>query len=401
MGWGLRASGPLRRKEGGRAMRALTGGKILTPEGFREGWSLLYDHRIRDVVRDKDLPGGVERVEARGLWVCPGFIDLHVHGARGVDVMDATPEAVEALARSLGASGVTSFLATTMTMPLPRIVAALGAIREALGAAPGGARILGAHLEGPFIDPGHKGAQDAAHVLPPDGEFIKAHRDVIRIVTLAPERDPGFRCLDALRASGVVFSLGHSGATFEEALEGVAHGIRHATHLFNAMPPFHHRRPGPVGAALVSDDVTCELIADGVHVHPGLYPLIYRLKGPHRLVLVSDAMRGGGLGEGVWDLGGQQVTVRGGEARLADGTIAGSVLTLDRALRNFREGTGLSLEEMMPLTSGNAARVLGMDHRLGRVAPGYDADLVLLDDEGVVRRTVVGGETIYDAVDGS
>lgn len=380
-------------------MRALTGGRILTPGGVREGDALVYDDRILGVVREEDLGESVERVDARKLWICPGFVELHVHGARGADTMDATPEALATMAHSLGAAGVTSFLATTMTMPTPRILAALDAVRDAMARRPRGARILGVHLEGPFINPAHKGAQDAAHVLVPDSDFVRAHRDVIRIVTLAPERDQGFACLDALRDSGVVLSMGHSGAMFEEALEGVRHGIRHATHLFNGMPVFHHRRPGPVGAALVSDDITCELIADGVHVHPGLYTLVYRAKGPHRLVLVSDAMRGGGMGEGTWDLGGQIVTVRGDEARLPDGTIAGSVLTLDRALRNFRNATGLSWEQAMPLVSGNAARVLGLDHRLGRIAPGYAADLVLLDDDGIVRRTLVAGETVYDGAE--
>lgn len=378
-------------------MKALVGGRVLTPEGVREGHALVYGERIGGLVREEDLGDDLERQDARGCWICPGFVELHVHGARGVDTMDATQEALETMARFLATTGVTSFLAATMTLPLPRITDALEAVREAMGRPMGGARLLGVHLEGPFIDPGHKGAQDATHVRPPDPALVRAHEDVIRIVTLAPERDTNFRFLDELRSSGVVLSMGHSGATFEEALEGVAHGIRHATHLFNGMPPFHHRRPGPVGAALVSDEVTCELIADGVHVHPGLYPLLYRVKGPEGLVLVTDAMRGGGVAEGVWDLGGQAVTVREGVARLADGTIAGSVLTLDRALKNFRQSTHLSLEAMMPLVSGNAARVLGLDHRLGRIAPGYDADLVLLDDEGGVRQTVVGGETVYRA----
>lgn len=378
-------------------VRALVGGGILTPEGVRKGHAVVYGERIEGVVREEDLGGGLERQDAGGCWICPGFVELHVHGARGADTMDATPEALDTMAQFLATTGVTSFLATTMTLPLPQVVAALEAVRAAMGRPPTGARLLGAHLEGPFIDPAHRGAQDAAHVGPPDGDFVWTHRDVIRIVTLAPERDRDFRCLDALRNSGVVCALGHSGATFEEALEGVAHGIRHATHLFNAMPPFHHRRPGPAGAALVCDEVTCELIADGVHVHPGLYPLIYRAKGPEGLVLVTDAMRGGGMAEGTWDLGGQTVTVRDGEARLADGTIAGSVLSMDRALRNFRRATGLSLEAMMPLVSGNAARILGQGHRLGRIAPGYLADLVLLDHEETVRRTVVGGKTVFEA----
>ncbi len=377
-------------------MKALRGGKILTGRTWCEGKALLFDDRIRDIVPEGAVPSDVESVtEAEGAWVAPGFLDIHVHGVCGADTMDASSASLERIAEALTAHGVTAFCPTTMTMDEPHIDAALQAVHTAMTTPPRrGARVLGAHLEGPFLSRSRLGAQDGTFVRRPDPDFVRRRQQALRLVTFAPEEDEAWCFLDALREAEIVPSLGHSSATYELAMEAFRRGAKSATHLFNGMAPFHHRRPGLPGAALDAD-VTCELIADGVHTHPAVFRLVLAMKGKDRLVLVSDAMRGSCLGEGTWDLGGQTVTVHGEEATLPDGTIAGSLLTLDRALRNFAAETGLPLWEAVRLVSGNPARLLGEKDR-GRIEPGCRADFVLLDESWRVRKTFVAGEEVFD-----
>lgn len=377
-------------------MKAIRGGRILAGRTWIEGKGLLFDDRIRDIVPEEAIPSGLENVtDAEGAWVAPGFLDIHVHGACGVDTMDAALSSLERIARGLAAHGVTSFCPATMTMDEPRVEASLRTIRTAMAEEEWhGARVLGAHLEGPFISRTRLGAQDGTFVRRPDPDFVRCWRDALRLVTFAPEEDEEGRFLAALRDAGIVPSLGHSSATYEQAMEAFRRGARSATHLFNGMVPFHHRRPGLPGAALDAD-VFCELIADGVHTHPSVFRLVLRMKGVERLVLVSDAMRGACLGEGEWELGGQKVTVLGAKATLPDGTIAGSVLTLDGALRNFAAATGLPLWEAVRLVSENPARLLGERDR-GRIEPGCRADLVLLGEDWRIRKTFVGGKEVFD-----
>jgi N-acetylglucosamine-6-phosphate deacetylase len=275
-----------------------------------------------------------------------------------------------------------------------RIEAALDTVKAAKNAPPDGARVLGAHLEGPYISPSRLGAQDGTHLRRPDPEFVRRRKSALRLVTFAPEEDTDGRFLEALREEGIVASLGHSQASYEQAMKAFRNGAKSVTHLFNGMPPFHHRTPGLAGAALDAD-VFCELIADGVHSHTAVFRLLLKMKGVERIVLVSDAMRGACLGEGEWDLGGQTVTVHGPEAKLADGTLAGSVLTLDLALRNFAAATGLPLWEATRLVSENPARLLGERDR-GRIEPGYRADFVLLDEGWRVLKTFVEGKEVFD-----
>ena len=375
-------------------MKAITGGKIVAGRTWLGGMVLLFDGRVLDILPEGELPAGVETLDAEGAWIVPGFVDIHVHGVCGVDTMDGAAESLSAIAGGLAAHGVTAFCPTTMTMDEARIEAALDTVKAAKNAPPDGARVLGAHLEGPYISPSRLGAQDGTHLRRPDPEFVRRRKSALRLVTFAPEEDTDGRFLEALREEGIVASLGHSQASYEQAMKAFRNGAKSVTHLFNGMPPFHHRTPGLAGAALDAD-VFCELIADGVHSHTAVFRLLLKMKGVERIVLVSDAMRGACLGEGAWDLGGQTVTVHGPEAKLADGTLAGSVLTLDLALRNFAAATGLPLWEATRLVSENPARLLGERDR-GRIELGYRADFVLLDEGWRVLKTFVEGKEVFD-----
>ncbi len=375
-------------------MKAITGGKIVAGRTWLGGMALLFEGRILDILPESALPAGIETLDAEGAWIVPGFVDIHVHGVCGVDTMDGTAESLSTIAGGLAAHGVTGFCPTTMTMDETHIETALDTVEAAKNAPPDGARVLGAHLEGPYISPSRLGAQDGTHLRRPDPEFVRRRKSALRLVTFAPEEDTDGRFLEALREEGIVASLGHSQATYEQAMKAFRNGAKSVTHLFNGMPPFHHRTPGLAGAALDAD-VFCELIADGVHSHTAVFRLLLRMKGVERIILVSDAMRGACLGEGEWDLGGQTVTVHGPEAKLADGTLAGSVLTLDLALRNYGAATGLPLWEATRLVSENPARLLGERER-GRIEPGYRADFVLLDEGWRVIKTFVEGKEVFD-----
>ncbi len=333
-----------------------------------------------------------------GSQVFPGFIDLHIHGAAGADVMDAVPEALETIARALPAEGTTAFLATTMTGEPEAIERALENVARFVSA-PGSAECLGVHLEGPFIHPDRAGAQPKRHILPPDPSLARRWQDLaggrIRLVTLAPERPGGLELISCFRDLDVIVSIGHSDATWEVCDRAIAAGASHVTHLFNGMRGLHHREAGVAGAALLREELTVELIADGVHVSPPMAGLAYRLASARRLVLVTDAMRAKCMGDGVFELGGQRVRVVGNEARLEDGTLAGSVLTMCDAVANMRAFTGCDAEEAAWMTSGNPARILGMEHRKGSIEDGKDADLTVLGPDGRVSVTVCRGVVSY------
>ncbi|MCC7206209.1 MAG: N-acetylglucosamine-6-phosphate deacetylase [Anaerolineae bacterium] len=380
---------------------------LYTPAGPLEGaWMLMSRGQIEQI--GQGAPPrlrNVQRLDGRGAdgWcVLPGFIDVHVHGALGYDTMDATPAALETMARFFASRGVTGFLATTMTAPGDAITAALHNVRACLGnvgPATGGAHLLGAHLEGPYLNANAAGAQDPQHIRRADpGEFgAWLGLNVIRVATVAPEFPENQIFIAECRARGVVASVGHTQASYEQTLAAAALGARQMTHTFNAMTGLHHRKPGAAGAALTDDALVCEVIADNIHLHPAILNLIVRAKGPERVVLITDAISGAGMPDGAYELGGQPVTVAGGMAALADGTLAGSILTLDLALRNTRDATGKPLSDLWRLTSANAARQIGLGGRKGTLAPGFDADVTLLDNGLTVRATVVGGQLVYQA----
>lgn len=378
-------------------MKAILNGRILLPGALVEGKALLFDEAIRGVVDPNDVPNGAERIDAHGLYVSPGLVDIHIHGYMGEDASDGDADGVRKMARGIAQNGVTSWCPTTMTVPkdlLIRVFDMMRGLREESHAGGWmGAEILGVHAEGPFINPTKKGAQKADNILPPDAGFIRDFSDILRIVTLAPEMDGAMDFIEEIsRETGILLSMGHTDATYEIATDAIWHGLGHATHTFNAMTPLNHRAPGVVGAALTSP-ITAELIADTFHVHPGLFALIAKAK-EDKLVLITDCTRAGGLADGVYDLGGQSIFVKGIECRLADGTIAGSVLRLNNAVANMRRNTDLPLYTIVNMASLNPAKAIG-EVRKGSLETGKDADIILCDEVFAVHRTIVRGETVY------
>ena len=371
-------------------MKAIVNGKILLPDREVIGQALLFDQKI--VGLSDTVPEGCAVIDAGGAYVAPGLVDVHIHGYLGADASDGDMEGLRTLARGILQNGVTSFLPTTMTVPWEELERAFGCIRAfmAESARPefDGAQALGCHAEGPFINPKRKGAQAESAILPPDADKLLAHQDVIRLVTLAPEMPGALDCIRALRGKMRV-SIGHTDTDFETAQAALAAGADHFTHTFNAMTGLNHRNPGAVGAALASE-AWCELIADTFHVHKGVFSILRRCCG-ERLVLITDCTRAGGLRDGQYELGGQPIFVKGIECRLADGTIAGSVLKLNDAVRNFRDATGAPLYEAVARASYSPARSLGLDARKGSLLPGRDADILLMDGDCRVQGVWVEG----------
>jgi len=334
---------------------------------------------------------------AKDHYLIPGLIDLHIHGSAGFDVMDASANALSGICHALASEGVTGFLATTMTASDEQMASVLSTIAKFPNQE--GAAILGIHLEGPFISAGKNGAQSARNIKLPDLPLIKHWQELakgtIRLVTLAPELNEILPLIRELNAMGIVVSAGHTDATYAQTNLAIENGCTHATHLFNAMRGIHQREPGAVSALLLSKKVNAEIIVDGLHLHPAVVELILRLKGKENLLLVTDAMRAKCMGDGEYDLGGQAVAVKKNIARLADGTIAGSTLSMPHAIRNMLQFTQCSLIDAIQMASLNPARVMGMEAHKGSIAPGKDADLVVMNPALEVMMTMREGEKIY------
>jgi len=372
-------------------MKAIINAKILLDDQIVEDKVLLFDDKIVNIVEEIDIED-VEIIDAKGAYVSAGFIDLHIHGSGGADVMDATPKALEILSSSLLQTGTTSFLATTMTMSNSDIDKALQNI-QLHASKVSGAHILGIHLEGPFINIAKHGAQDKAYVQSPNVSLIENYMQEVKMITLAPEIEGAedFVKLLTTEYPHIILSIGHSDASYEETQKSFIWGISHATHLFNAMNPYHHRKPGIVGAVFDSD-VTCDIIADLVHTHPSTLELVQKVK-KEKLILITDAMRAGCMKCGTYDLGGRRVEVNEGKAILEDGTLAGSVLKINDALSNMRAHTSMSLIEIVNSVTKIPARKLGI-HK-GELREGYDADIVIFDENFSIISTIVSGEVKF------
>ncbi len=374
------------------ALYALVG-DVLAPEAIGRAAVVIRDAKILEVVRSPrpaDLPR--ERRETSGI-ICPGFVDLQINGAFGIDV-GPDPKDLEALARELPKTGVTSFLPTAISWPAERYADFLEALED-VSRSPG-AKILGAHVEGPFLAPTRKGAHDPANLRPVDLGLTKKFVDsgMVRMVTLAPELPGAREAIRLLLSGGVIASAGHTDASYEQMLQAIDAGLSMGTHLYNAMSSLGHRAPGAVGALLTDDRVRVGIIADGVHVHEGALRVAYQQKGPGGLALVTDAMEAAGMPPGEYELGGRKVRLEDGAVRLPDGTLAGSTLTMDRAVRNAVELLRIHLQDAVRMATQSPAEVLGMPGK-GRIAPGADADLVVLTPGGTVQETIVGGESVY------
>lgn len=382
-------------------MLLVTNATLYTPDRRIERGAVLMDAgRIVAVGPADEVPRPAHAavLDATGLLAAPGFLDLQVNGAIGRD-FTADPEAIWAVAAALPRYGVTAFLPTIITSPPEQIAQAQAVLAAGPSAGWRGAVPLGLHVEGPFLNPAKKGAHNPAYLRLPSLDAVADWRPEteVRLVTLAPELPAALPVVEALSRRGVLVSAGHSAATYEQAVAGFEAGIRYGTHLFNAMPPLLHRDPGLPAALLTDGRVTVGLIADGVHVHPAVVKLAWQALGPARLNLVTDAMAALGMSPGQHRLGDFTVSVEGGVCRLADGTLAGSVLSLDQALRNLIAYTGCRLEDALQTVTTTPARALGLAQRRGRLAPGYVADLVLLTPALQVRGVVVVGELVYAA----
>lgn len=371
--------------------------RIVTPGG-----TLAGEVCVRDGVIESLSPGAssADAIDLGSDWLVPGFIDLHVHGGGGAQFNTRDVDEVLAVARFHAAHGTTSLLATTVCVSVDELVGALQAIAGARGAG-GGAVVLGAHLEGPFLSPSRPGAMDPGLFLRVDeavaDQLLAAGGGgCVRMMTLAPEL-PGARTLiSTLVSRGVVCSLGHSEASVREAQAAVASGARSATHVFNAMPPLHHRAPGLVGAVLDLDEVSCELICDGIHVDPVVMRLVQRAKGLGGLHLVTDAMAAAGMPDGSYRLGATRVRVSEGRAVLEGGeSLAGSTLTMGDAVANAVKLLGLTVHEAVRAASRNPARLLGVSRHKGAIGAEMDADLVVLDEHLGVRGTMIGGQWVH------
>ena len=335
-----------------------------------------------------EVPRGAREIAARGKTIVPGFVDVHIHGAGGHDVMEGTRKALETIAATVARYGTTSLLATTVTaseMQTCRSVAGIARFILATGLSPArelGAEILGIHFEGPFISHARRGVHPAEWIAAPStallSRFLEEAQGTGEILTLAPELPGALELIAAARKAGLVVSLGHTDASHEQAQAAIAAGARHAAHVFNAMRPFSHRETGVVGAVLTSPDVSAELIADGIHVDTAAMRMLLDLKTPERVILVSDGTAATGMPDGKYQLGTFEVTVKGGVCRSAEGKLAGSTLTLDRALRNI-VALGVPLASALRMVTANPARQLGLGSRKGVLAAGADADLVFLD----------------------
>jgi N-acetylglucosamine-6-phosphate deacetylase len=375
---------------------------VYTPDRRIEGGAVLLDGgTIADLGRTEDVacPSGARVLDATGLVACPGFIELQFNGGFGHDFTD-DPAAIWQAAAVLPRYGVTAFLPTIITSPLERVAAGqevvtAGRPRDFVGATP-----LGLHLEGPFLNPQKKGAHNPAYLRAPDAGAAARWSPAtgVRMVTLAPELPGALALVAALSERSVLVSAGHSAATYEQAKAGIDAGIRYGTHLFNAMPMLQHREPGLPGALLTDPRPVVGLIADGVHTHPAIVSLAWQALGSRRLNLVTDAMAALGMPAGTHRLGDFDVSVDATSARLADGTLAGSILSLDQALRNLIAMAGCSLEEALPTVTSTPARAIGVADERGHLARGAVADLVLLSSDLHVRTTIVGGEIIYAAL---
>jgi N-acetylglucosamine-6-phosphate deacetylase len=380
---------------------AIKNGRVVTPlEVFEEADVLIEDGRIAAVGPGVAQGAGGESIDAAGSIVAPGYVDVHVHGSAGHDAMDGTREAIEGMAKFFATRGVTSFCPTTLTQAAEDIMAAVRAVQDCMDRPiEGGAQPLGVHLEGPCIDAGKKGAQPEEHVRTAAALDYKKLFSLgnIRLITLAPEIEENKDLIAFARSQGAAAVVGHSAATYEEMVEAVKLGVNHATHTFNQMEGIHHRKPGTAGAVLVLDEIYAEFIADGVHLHPAIVNMIVRLKGPDKALLITDAIRGAGMRDGEYELGGQSIVVKEGAVRLADGTLAGSCLSMDRGVRNIRDFTGLPLKECLQMATLTPARSIGVAGRKGSLEPGKDADVVILTPDLEVKATVVMGQVVYRA----
>ena len=375
---------------------------IITPYEIKRGSSLVIeDGKIANIFNE-ETPAKEsydEIIDVEGKYLSPGFIDLHNHGNFGHDAMEGTDEALDTMADYHIKNGVTSYLATTMTEEPGKIKEAVKNIGEYVknGSKDSKtkAQVLGIYLEGPYFSMEKKGAQPPQYIKNPDldeiKDLIKLSQDTIKIIALAPELEGAKESIKYLKEEGITITAGHTNATFDEAKAGIDLGITQATHLYNGMRAYSHREPGVIGAVLTDERVACEMICDGIHLHVGAMDLAIKMKGKDGIILISDAMMATGLKDGKYELGGQDVYVKEGAARLEDGTLAGSTLTLNKAVYNIVHMVNIPLEDAVRMASLNPAKAIGMSKEKGSIEIGKDADLIVFDEDLNISKAMVKG----------
>lgn len=380
--------------------RIIRHGTVITPHALCPDHSVaIKSGHIHAIVPDSELAYDQcpQVIDATECTIIPGLVDVHIHGIGSHDTMDATPKSLNGMAQRLAQRGVTSFLPTTVAAPHSHLLQVTRNVSHIMDQKPTGARVLGIHLEGPYLNPQKRGAHAAQSLRSPDVAELDAYLDTgaIKMVTIAPELEGSETFIRHTVEKGVTVSLGHTLADYDLVQDAVEWGITHASHTFNAMGPLHHRHPGACGAVLNNKQIYAEMIADLVHLHPAILNLIIKAKGISRTILVSDAIRAADLPEGTYTLGEQPVTVQNGVCRLADGTLAGSSLTLDQALHNVIQVTGLSLVKALPMATSVPAASLKLDDKIGSLLPGHRADMVILDSQHQVVLTLVDGQVVF------
>jgi N-acetylglucosamine-6-phosphate deacetylase len=380
---------------------ALTKATLFTPFNLIENGTVLIHDKIIEAAGPAasiEIPAGYREVPLEGLIIAPGFIDIHLHGGHGAEVMSAIPSSLEEIAKFYATHGVTSFLATTLSANSDQLLAVARSFEFLNNSSYKGAKCLGIHLEGPYLSPKFAGMHNLNEVRLPSLDEIrqiqKASNQGLKMITMAPELDGALEAAAALVKMGIVCAIGHSDCSFESGLKAIEAGFSSVTHCFNQLHPFHHRDPGVLGAVFTRKELTVELIADGIHLHPAVIDTVWRLKSPDNIVLVSDAMAPAGMPEGSYPSMDGELIVSGGAIKNEAGQLAGSILTLDVAVKNMLKFTECTLNDVFRMVSYNPARLLGINKHKGSLYPGKDADLVVLTSDLEVIMTMVGGEAI-------
>ncbi len=375
----------------------LVGGKIYTPHQVVDKATIVINNGKIDRITNEiiEYENDANVINVHGFHVAPGYIDIHIHGAMGVSMMDASPDAIHNISRYIAKHGVTSFLPTTWSATPELTYSTLESLAKT-AQIKDGAQHLGAHIEGPYLNLEFRGAQLPGLIRNPDVNEYRNwfESDLVRLITFAPENKGSLEFVQEGLERGVEFAIGHTGASYEQVVEAANLGVRQATHVFNGMQGLHHRNPGTVGGILDDNRIFAQLICDGIHLHPAVVRLLIKAKGTSRVILITDSIRGAGLEDGDYNFAGLEIIVRDGIARTPAGGLSGSTLTMDKAIRNAMEFTSLPFEDILPMATSVPAEAMGWQDRIGSIKPGADADIIILDDEFNVQRTMIAGNFI-------
>lgn len=377
--------------------RLIISGNIILKDKIIENGILIIEGKKISFIGEKSKTNIVHiDYDNNENYISPGFIDIHIHGSIGKDFLDCEYEDIEKISLFLAQNGVTGYLPTIVTAPLESMRFAVEKMEKYIQNQKTGAKILGIHLEGPFLNPKYKGAQREDCIIKPNLDTLKYLLSPnLKIMTIAPEVEGAFEIIEFLKKNNIIVSAGHTDANLDETKKAIETGVSHITHLFNGMRPLHHREPGIIGAALTEDELSVELIADGFHLGDIILKLVYKTKPKDKIILVTDAMMAAGLSDGEYSLAGQKVIVKNGKATLESGSLAGSTLSMIKAVLNFKEKVGVKLEDAVFMASYSPAKLLGLENKKGSLEIGKDADITIFDKDFNIKMTIVEGKVVY------